>query len=259
MSFWYIWRTYPKYSDDEDDLNGKMESLLWIWRWFWCLSTFYSHKLQWSDKIEQPPDKFGIIMANQMEDSARARALRFAGKTSILSFFGSKVSIMLKLTHSLQLEWNAYSTMSCSCYIFVNDTVGHKKRQQLYFISLVCYQLIWINSCSWPLVCIAITPLKNVARGYFLIPAELISSHLQSLVNIRPSLARQSHTRVMMIRCNYQTLFYVKWWWSTGHKEVLHFWKEGTQGFSIGNQGPSVVSKGNHQYHHNSDQRIIDS
>ena len=104
------------------------------------------------------------------------------------------------------------------------------------------------------------TPLKNVARGYFLIPAELISSHLQSLVNIRPSLARQSHTRVMMIRCNYQTLFYVKGWWSsTGHKQVLHFWKEGTQGFSIGNQGPSVVSKGNHQYHHKSDQRNIDS
>ena len=127
----------PKYSDDEDDLNGKMETLLWIWRWFWCLSTFYSHKLQWSDKIEQPPDKFGIIMANQMEDSARARALRFAGKTSILSFFGSKVSIMLKLTHSLLLEWNAYSTMSCICYTYVylsRTQAGTKERTFLWCV-----------------------------------------------------------------------------------------------------------------------------
>ena len=37
--------------------------------------------------------------------------------------------------------------------------------------------------------------LENVARGDFLIPPELISSHLQSLVNIRPSLARQSHAQ----------------------------------------------------------------
>ena len=37
--------------------------------------------------------------------------------------------------------------------------------------------------------------LKNVVRGHFPIPAELISSHLQSLVNISPSLARQSHAQ----------------------------------------------------------------
>ena len=140
--------------------------------------------------------------------------------------------------------------------IFIKDTGGNKREN----ISLMCHQWFGLILVADHWFVSPFTPLKNVARGYFLIPAELISSHLQSLVNIRPSLARQSHTRVMMIRCNYQTLFYVKWWWSsTGHKQVLHFWKEGTQGFSIGNQGPSVVSKGNHQYHHNSDQRIIDS
>ena len=148
------------------------------------------------------------------------------------------------------------------CVVFVTylSIVGHKKREQLCFISLVCHRWFGLILVADHWFVSPFTPLKNVARGYFLIPAELISSHLQSLVNIRPSLARQSHTRVMMIRCNYQIMFYVKWSWIIkGHKQVLHFWKEGTQGFSIGNQGPSVVSKGNHQYHHNSDQRIIDS
>ena len=55
--------------------------------------------------------------------------------------------------------------------------------------------------------------LKNVARGHFPIPAELISSHLQSLVNISPSLARQSHAQCqsdddrIVMACSDQILY----------------------------------------------------
>ena len=36
---------------------------------------------------------------------------------------------------------------------------------------------------------------RDQGERCFPFPAELISSHLQSLVNIRPSLARQSHAQ----------------------------------------------------------------
>ena len=64
----------------------------------------------------------------------------------------------------------------------------------IYFLGLWSVRG-WPNCFRWPFFDQSITLLKNVARGHFPIPAELISSHLQSLVNISPSLARQSHAQ----------------------------------------------------------------